>query len=175
MDQHKFGNGINVVLALLLVVGIAMTVYAVTQVRDLKSEAKGKPVTTISSTCGIKTSARLDVGETREFTLTTCDKPATSIGVWTLADNSFKFGSGQDLAIRITYPSTYVFNPGMVTTQDNKGYVSEYHGNTFYVYDDWATAVGHYVPISGSWKIEVINTGTQSVNFDFSAGFGYLN
>lgn len=153
MDQQKTNQWINVLLALLLLVGIALTVYAINQVRSISPEAKGKPTTSSASSCKTSTGTlrnqSVGVGETKTHSVNLCS--GTSFVAWIIWGK--KIDSEKDLALRVTNPA------GSQYSQDSQNTAVE-------VLTVYASSK------EGTWKVEVTNNGSKNVKYDFSAGVG---
>lgn len=152
--NERAGQWINVILALLLLVGIALTVFAVNQVKSINSEAKGKPGgdTTASNEC--KSSVLIDnkgisVGETNNHSIRLCE--GTSMVSW--LNWGKKIDKSQDLALKVTSPD------GTVFTQDEKNTATEVY-------------IRYGGDKEGIWLFEVKNVGTKSSRYDLAAGVG---
>ena len=79
-SNHRIGQIINLILALLLLLGIALTVYAISQVKTIKSEAASPKTTPTTSTITLNES-NPKRGDTISLILTSGIKPAGNITV----------------------------------------------------------------------------------------------
>ena len=70
-SNHRIGQIVNLILALLLLLGLALTIYAINQVRTLKSEAASPKTTAATTTASIKLNeSNPHLGSTVTFTTT---------------------------------------------------------------------------------------------------------
>lgn len=146
---------LNVVLSLLLLGAVGLTTYTVNSVRDLQSEAKGKPSTTStsadsSSTCAsfVSWEGTVKKGKTAEYTAKFCGGSEADL----LAALNWR-NAKKKLSLTITDPN------GKVTT------LTQSATQSYVVF-----AQGSPLP-AGSWKFTVKLVSGSNVKFNLWARF----